>query len=293
MLQELPCAAETLEQMERGSAAEIPMELGLLTIRSRIGRVESSRGPQAPQPPGFAQQHHSGHSISSAIGVPSPGVAGEAQSRLSLSSCAALGGVGVVVAMPRALQQPAVGTALVPAQTGLLGWAAGVGWGEGREVRRGGQALGWAGQCSAQGNSSIREWWEHAGEGSQQGLVLQSQGCTKGTQSSRSRGEEATLGPWLAWAEQEGGPGHSSSPRSLPGPARRPWSIQGQALLCGHKLCVPSSCHDPCGGCSRGDPRQPFHGTLPTTSPQSSQAPSLLLSDVHQDLPVPASQHIC
>ena len=94
-----------------------------------------------------------------------------------------------MVAMPRALQQPAVGSALGPEQPGLLGW------GEGRELGRGGQGLGWAGQFPAEVNSSVRGQWQHAGEGSQQGLVLQSQGCMKGAQSCRGRGEEAALGP--------------------------------------------------------------------------------------------------
>ena len=101
-----------------------------------------------------------------------------------------------MVAVPRPLQQPAGGTA--------LGCWAGLGWGEDREVGRGGQGLGWAGQCLAEGNSSVRERRQHAGEGSQQGLVLQSQGCAKGAQSCRGRGEEAALGPcWPGQSRKE------------------------------------------------------------------------------------------
>lgn len=103
-----------------------------------------------------------------------------------------------------------------------LPWAAGPGWareragswGEGRELGRGGQELGWTGQCLAEGNSSIRERWEHAWEGSQQGLVLQSQGCTKGAQSCRGRGEEAPLGPYWPGQSRKGAQGIRPSPQT-------------------------------------------------------------------------------
>ena len=52
--QALPCAAETPGKMERGSAAEIPTELGLLPTLSSMGREETPGDPRAPQP--LAQQ---------------------------------------------------------------------------------------------------------------------------------------------------------------------------------------------------------------------------------------------
>lgn len=60
-------------------------------------------------------------------------------------------GAGAVVAVPRALQQPAVGTVLAtPA------WAAGLGWAEGRDV---GREQG----CGQRAGSS--ENWGKAGKG--------------------------------------------------------------------------------------------------------------------------------
>ena len=137
-----------------------------------------------------------------------------------------------MVAVPRALQPPPVGTALGPAQPGLLGWA-GLGWGEGREVGRGWQGLGWAGQCPEQGNSSVREWWEHAREGLPAWLGAAEPGLRKGSPELQGQGRGHCSGPLLACAEQKGGPGHSSPHHSLPGPARWSWSVQGQALPCG------------------------------------------------------------
>ncbi|KAI6060158.1 Olfactory receptor 14C36-like protein [Aix galericulata] len=81
-----------------------------------------------------------------------------------------------------------------------LGCWAGLGW----------TGLGWAGQCPAKGNSSIRERWQHAGEGTQQGLVLQSQGCMEGAQSCRDRGEEAALGPCWPGQSRRGAQGISN-----------------------------------------------------------------------------------
>lgn len=190
-----------------------------------------------------------------------------------------------MVAVPRALQQPAEGTA--------LGCWARLGWGEGRELGRGGQELGWSGQCLAEGNSSIRERWQHAWEGSQQGLVLRSQGCTNGAQSCRGRGEEAALGPCWPGQSRKGAQGI------------HPLTAACQDLQGGHgvsraRLCTVATspaCPPPAMLCAltaaEGTPSQPLYAALPPTSPQPSPVPSLLLFDAIQDLPVHAGQHIC
>lgn len=151
--------------------------------------------------------------------------------------------------------------------------------------------LGCDGQCPAEGNRSIRERWEHVGESSQQGLVLQSQGCVKGAQSCR--GEEATLG--LCW------PGQSRKGAQ----GIRPLTMACQNFQGGHgasraRLCtvaVSPACPPPdtlrAVAIAEETPSQSLHEPLPPALPQPSPAPSLLLSDAHQDLPVHASQHIC
>lgn len=139
-----------------------------------------------------------------------------------------------MLAVPRALQQPAVGTALGPAQPGLLGW------GEVREVGRGGQGLGWAGQCPAEGTSSVRERWQHAGEGSQQGLVLQSQGWGREPRAAGA-GDTRPLGALAGLGRAGRGPrAFVPSPQPAttctalmehPGPGSAPWCAgRGQSL---------------------------------------------------------------
>lgn len=61
-------------------------------------------------------------------------------------------GTGAVVAVPRALQQPAMGTAVGPAQPRLLGWA---GLGRGQGGGRAGGQLSWAGSFPVERNIRV------------------------------------------------------------------------------------------------------------------------------------------
>ena len=135
-----------------------------------------------------------------------------------------------------------------------LGCWAGLGWE--RAGRWGEVGRGWAGLGSAQQRATAAS----GSGGSMQGRAPSRAWCCRarageGSPELQGQGRGGRSGPLLAWAEQEGGPGHSSPHRSLPGPARRSQRVQGQALHCGHRPCLPSSCHGTCGGCSREDPQ--------------------------------------
>lgn len=109
----------------------------------------------------------------------------------------------------------------------------------------------------------------------------------------QGQGRGGCSGPLLAWAKQEGGPGHSSLTADYQ-------DLQGGHGASRVRPCTvarSTACPLPAMLCSltaaEGTPSQPLHGALPPTSPQPSPVPSLLLFDAVQDLPVHASQHIC
>ena len=152
--------------------------------------------------------------------------------------------------------------------------------------------------CAGLGSARQRAPAASGSGGSMQGRAPSRAWCCRarageGSPELQGQGTGGRCGPLLAWAEQEGGQGI----RPLTAACQDLHGTHGasRARLC--PVATSPACPPPATlralPAAEVTPSQPLHGTLPPASLRPSPAPSLLLSDACQDLPMRASQRSC